>query len=55
MAKCAITGKKLNLTFLGKPLGTVIKDEKGKQYWISPEAQREYGNEKDKLLDAIKK
>ena len=32
MVKCAITGKKIETTFLDKILGTYVKDENGKRH-----------------------
>ncbi len=49
--KCALCGKKLEETFLKKPLGTVVKDAKGKQHWICRECQK--GKSKDELLAAL--
>ena len=53
--KCEITGQKIEETFPGKILGTVIKDEKGKKHYISSQAQMQYNNDKEQLLAAIKK
>jgi uncharacterized protein YjbJ (UPF0337 family) len=53
--KCAITGDKIEQTFLGKLLGTVVKDENGKKHYISSQAQMQYKNDKDQILAAIKK
>ncbi|MFT4311654.1 MAG: hypothetical protein ACMXYF_00305 [Candidatus Woesearchaeota archaeon] len=40
--KCAITGKPIEKTFLDKLIGTVIKDENGKKYYVSAQAQQKY-------------
>jgi hypothetical protein len=47
--KCAITGKKIETTFLKKPLGISIR-HKGKVYWISSEAQKQFGNDREKII-----
>ena len=52
--KCAVTGKVIPTTFLGKPEGTSIRHE-SKTYWVSNEVQREYHNNKEKIIDAILK
>lgn len=51
--KCAITGEDIKITFLGKIIGTVIKDENGKKHYISASAQKEYKNDKQKLLELL--
>jgi len=38
--KCDICGKKIEKTFLGKIVGTYIKDKKGKKHIICPECQK---------------
>ena len=53
--KCEITGQKIDQTFLGKILGTVIKDENGKKHYVSSQAQTQFGNDKAKILAEIKK
>jgi len=51
--KCAISGKEIGKNFLEKPLGTIIKDEKGKKYFISSEAQAQFRNDKKEILKKI--
>ena len=51
--KCAITGKVIPTTFLGKPEGTSIRFD-GKLYWVSNDVQREYKNNKEKIIEAIR-
>jgi hypothetical protein len=51
--KCAITGKKLDVTFLKKPLGISLRHN-GKVYWISSEAQKQFGNDKQKIIAELK-
>ena len=51
--KCEITGEEIKRTFLGKLLGTVIKDERGKKHYISSEAQKKYGSDKVTLLSHL--
>ncbi|MBW2981473.1 hypothetical protein KY343_01205 [Candidatus Woesearchaeota archaeon] len=53
MAKCEICGKTIEQTFLGKVVGTYIKDEKGKKHLVCFECQKKF-NKKDELLKAIK-
>lgn len=50
--KCAITGEEIKRTFLGKIIGTVVKDSKGKKHYISAEAQKNYRT-KEEMLNAI--
>lgn len=52
--KCEVTGKDIEKTFLGKIVGTVIKDENGKKHFISAAAQSQYKNQKKDLLGALK-
>ncbi|AJF61557.1 TPA: hypothetical protein HA239_04315 [Candidatus Woesearchaeota archaeon] len=53
MAKCSICGKKIEEIFLGKILGTYIRNEKGKQYAVCFECQKKFST-KDELLRNIK-
>ncbi|HLP79317.1 MAG TPA: hypothetical protein VK158_01670 [Acidobacteriota bacterium] len=53
--KCSITGKEIEQNFLGKLIGTTIKDEKGKKYAVSADAQKLYKNDKTEILKHIKK
>jgi hypothetical protein len=38
--KCEVCGKKIEEIFLGKILGTYIKDEKGKKHTVCFECQK---------------
>jgi len=38
--KCEICKKKIGETFLNKPLGTYVKDEKGKRHIVCFECQK---------------
>jgi len=49
MVKCKITGKKIEETFLGKIIGTYIKDENGKKIPISREVQKKYRTKEEIL------
>lgn len=40
--KCEICKNKIEETFLGKILGTYIKDAKGKKHMICKECQKKY-------------
>ena len=51
--KCEICKSKLAITFLEKPKGTYIKDKKGKKHTICFECQRNFGNNKLKMLEQI--
>ncbi len=51
--KCGICGKKIEETFLNKQVGTIIKDEKGKQHTICPECQKRLKT-KENILKEIK-
>jgi len=53
MVKCVITNEKIPETFLNKILGTVIKDENGKKYYVSSDVQKKFAS-KEELLQAIK-
>jgi len=52
--KCEVTGKDIEKTFLGKILGTVVKDEKGKKHFVSAAVQTQYKNNKSEILKQIK-
>ena len=47
--KCKICGKKIIETFLGKLLGTYIKDKKGKKQVICFECQKKFKDKKEIL------
>ncbi len=49
---CEICKKKVATTFLEKPLGTYIKDAKGKRHMFCFECQKKF-KEKEKLLAAL--
>ncbi len=51
--KCEITGEKIQTTFLGKIIGTVIKDPSGKKHYISAKAQSQLANNKQDILKKI--
>ncbi len=53
MAKCDICRKNIEQTFLGKLIGTYIKDEKGKKHLVCFECQKKF-KKKDELLKALK-
>ncbi len=50
--KCEICKEKLEETFLHKPLGTAVKDAKGKTHWVCSACQK--GKTKDELVTALK-
>ncbi len=49
--KCEICKEKLEETFLHKPLGTVVKDAKGKKRWVCSACQK--GKAKDEILEKL--
>jgi len=51
MVKCELCKEKIPETFLNKPLGTVIKDAKGKKHWVCSACQK--GKTKEQLLGAL--
>jgi hypothetical protein len=51
--KCEICSKKIETTFLGKMIGTYLKDNKGKLHNICFECQKKLKT-KEELLKAIK-
>lgn len=53
MAKCEICGKTIEKTFLGKIIGTYIKDEKYKKHLVCFECQKKF-KKKDELLKELK-
>mgnify|MGYP000557215865 CR=1 FL=1 len=52
--KCEICRKNIETTFMGKILGTYIKNEKGKKHSICFECQKKFNNNKEKILENIK-
>jgi len=51
--KCSICGKTIDTTFLGKIIGTHIKDSKGKLHSVCFECQKKFAS-KEEMLKAIK-
>ena len=51
--KCEICGKKIAETFLNKPKGTYIYDDKHKKRLICFECESRYKSDKQKMLEAI--
>lgn len=52
MAKCDICGQKVELTFLGKLVGTTMKDSSSKKRLVCNSCQKQYSKEElIKLLD----
>ncbi len=50
--KCEICSKKITETFLGKILGTYVKDNKGKKRTICFECQKQLKT-KEKILEKL--
>lgn len=51
--KCEICKNKVAETFLKKPIGTFIKDKKGKKHLICFECQKNFSNNKTKILENL--
>ena len=51
--KCKICSKNIETTFMGKILGTYIKDDKGKKHSVCFECQKNLKT-KEKILENIK-
>ncbi len=47
--KCGICGKQIQETFLKKLVGTVVKDKKGKKYYVCFECQKKFRTKKELL------
>jgi len=52
--KCEICSKSIETTFMGKILGTYIKDNKAKKHTVCFECQKKFNNDKTKILENIK-
>jgi len=50
--KCELCKEKIEETFLHKPLGSAVKDEKGKKRWVCSGCQK--GKSKPELLASFK-
>jgi hypothetical protein len=50
--KCDICGKSIQETFLKKPIGTYVKDKKGKKHLICFECQKKF-NSKKQILEKL--
>jgi hypothetical protein len=50
--KCSICKKKISKTFLEKPIGTYVKDAKGKKHVICSECQQKFAS-KEELLKQL--
>ncbi|MBS3109333.1 hypothetical protein J4227_02295 [Candidatus Woesearchaeota archaeon] len=51
--KCAICKTEIQETFLKKPVGTFIKDKKGKKHLVCSACQKKFSNDKEKILTTI--
>jgi hypothetical protein len=47
--KCEICSKRIAETFLSKPVGTYVKDAKGKKHAVCDECQRKLNTKKEIL------
>ncbi len=52
--KCEICNSKIKRTFLGKLLGTVIKDGNGRLHYVCSNCQSAFNNDKIRMLEQIK-
>ena len=52
--KCEICSKNIETTFMGKILGTYVKDANGKKHSVCFECQKKSSNDKAKILENIK-
>jgi hypothetical protein len=53
MAKCEICNSKIDTTFLGKIIGTIVKDKKGKKHTICFACQKTV-KDKESILSKLK-
>ena len=51
--KCSICGRAIETTFLGKILGTYVKDSKGRLHAVCFECQKKFAS-KEEILKAAK-
>lgn len=49
--KCEICKKEIKKTILNKPVGTVIKDEKGKKHFVCADCQKKFGSKGNLLKE----
>jgi len=47
--KCEICKSKISETFLEKPVGTYVKDTKGKKHTVCAECQKKFQSKKEML------
>ena len=52
--KCEICSKSVQMLFMEKIMGTYTKDSKGKKHVICFECQKNFNNDKAKILENIK-
>ena len=53
--RCEVCDSKVESIFLGKMLGTVVKNGDGKKHYVCSGCQRRLGNDKKKILAGMKK
>ncbi len=51
--KCEICKNKVEETFLDKPVGTYVKDAKGKKHVVCFECQKKFKNDKKEMLKHV--
>ena len=49
--KCEICEKQVQTMYLEKPLGTVVKDEKGKRHWLCNVCQSKFQSKEQALAN----
>ncbi|MEK6875854.1 MAG: hypothetical protein AABX63_00465 [Nanoarchaeota archaeon] len=52
--KCEICSKNIETTFMGKILGTYVKDANGKKHSVCFECQKKSNNNKAGILENVK-
>jgi hypothetical protein len=51
MVKCDVCGQKIQTTFLGKLVGTVVKDSNGKQKNVCRNCQSKHGSSLKEIVE----
>ena len=53
--KCEICAQELGTLYLDKPVGTVVKDDKGKKHWVCNECQEKFQSKEEQLKQISQK
>ena len=51
--KCEICKNKVAMNFLEKPIGMYVKDKRGRKHVICRDCQKNYENNKGKILEHL--